>query len=545
MKNIIFFVAGSLFITYVSAQNVAVRYTDKPDSIATHKVVLDSLSKIISWITPQSKAYDQFLRKRWDFIKTKVPNSPGPPPRSLYPQYYFYCGFWFRNEVLEPDQWMNDVAEKIPNWFESARLYYQYTGDTTVMTIVKDLIDYSLSHGIGADTFAWPDLPYTTTNAGDTLFRGFTSAKRFLLHEIQVDHAGEIGLTYFKLYQYTGDEKYKTAALKVANTLLSKIRTGSAEASPWPYLVVMNTGEVISEYGANWTGCYDLFDHLIKTGTGNVKAYKDANEKVKEFLLQYPMKTGYWTDGHTDNDIRSNTYKSNLSASNIKLYMFDHPEFDPAFKTDIPKLIKWSEDNFVFRCEPGEPATQWGANLLGEQDTVLIKMDYQTARYAAECARWYAFSGDESYKEKAYRSLNWVTYCSDSNGQAVESPLSKPFLASNWWSDEYGEGPRMFYHVFAAIPEWAPPAENHILYSTGVLRKVSYQTKRLEYTPADTNGNEFLRLTFRPIRITVNGAMLRADSRGEGYTLKMLSNGDYSFAIRRMHSGKVVIEGGK
>jgi hypothetical protein len=307
----------------------------------------------------------------------------------------------------------------------------------------------------------------------------------------------------------------------------------------------MNTGEVVSEYGANWTGCYDLLDNLIRANIGNVEAYRDAFKKVQDFIFQYPIKTGYWTDGHTDNDIRSHTYKSNLSASNLKLYMFDHPEFDPAWKADIPKLIKWSEDNFVNRCEPGEPATQWGANLLGEQDTVLIKMDYQTARYGAECARWYALSGDESFKEKAFRSLNWVTYCNDSTGQAVESPVSKPLIASNWYSDEYGECPRMFYHAFAAIPEWAPPEENHILYSVAVLTKVVYGDKKVEYSATDNSGVEYLRIAFKPTKITLNGIKLslNSDLNQAGYTLRDLGNDDFAVNIKRMKRGNILVSG--
>ena len=158
-----------------------------------HPVKLDKQSKILSWIEPQSKAYDQFLHQRWDFIKTKVPYSPGPAPRSLYPQYYFYCGFWMRNGKMDPDLWMNDVGEKIPNWFESARLYAAYAGDPSVMEIIEKLADYAISHGTSPSDFNWPNFPYTTTNAGDTLFRGFTTAKRFVLHEIQVDHAGDLG----------------------------------------------------------------------------------------------------------------------------------------------------------------------------------------------------------------------------------------------------------------------------------------------------------------------------------------------------------------
>lgn len=511
------------------------------DVFNTHKVILDSQNKIIPWFGPAEKAYDHFLRLRWDFIKTKAPNSPGPPPRSSYPQYYFYCAYRDRNGTLEPDPWMNDVGEKIPNWFESARLYYAYTGDASVMAIVRKLIDYAIEHGTSPSSFAWPNFPYTTTNAGDLEFRGFTSGKRLVLHEIQVDHAGEMGLTYYRMYLFTGDRKYLAASLRVADILASKARTGNADRSVWPYRVVMDTGKITAEYGANWIGCYTLLDSLIKANLGNPKAYEDARSKARDFILQYPMKTGYWTDGHSDTNVNSNIYKSNLSASNATLYMLDHPEFDPQWKIDVPKLIRWTEDNFVFRCAPGEPATQWGANIVGEQDGFLPKMDYQTARYAAACARWYAVSGDEACKEKAYRSLNWVTYCNTSEGQAFESPVSKDI--SNWWSDCYGECPRMFYPAFAAIPEWAPPGEDHILYSEGVLKDVSYNAKNVQYTATDPAGSEYLRLNFRPATIQVNGAglSLNSDPKKEGYALRGLRNGDYAVTITRTRSGRVEI----
>ena len=507
----------------------------------THPVLLDSQAKIVPRISPPSRAYDVFLRQRWNFIKHHVPLSPGPPPRSRYPQYYFYCAYRPKDGELQPDLWMNDVGEKIPNWFESARLYYAYTGDTSVMNIVEKLINYSIDHGTTPATFSWPEFPHTTTNAGDTLFRGFTSAKRFSLHEIQVDHASEMGLAFYRLYLYTGKEKYKTAALNVANTLAKKVRRGTATRSPWPYLVIMDTGEITSEYGANWTGAYTLLSALIEANTGDVDAYKKACGYVKDFLLRYPLRTGYWTDGHSDNAVKSNTYKSNLSASNFKLFLFDFPQFDPNRERDIPKLIQWTEENFVDRSAPGEPGHMWGANIVGEQDDFLFKMDYQTARYAAECARWYAISGDESYREKAFRALNWVTYCSDSSGMAFESPLSKGI--SSWWSDCYGEGPRMFYHAFAGIPEWAPAGEDHILYSETVLKNVTYRPQEVRYTATDPDGIEYLRLSFRPAVIAVNGKNInvRRDLLEEGYNVRALGGGDFAVTVRRMSQGQVVI----
>ena len=439
--------------------------------------------------------------------------------------------------------WMNDVGEKIPNWFESARLYYAYTGDSSVMTIIRDFVDYEMEHGISPAHFSWPNFPYTTTNAGDTLFRGFTSANRFSLHEIQVDHAGEIGLTYYRMYQYSGNKKYLNAALNVANVLASKVRVGSATHSPWPYLVNMETGKVTCEYGANWSGCYTLLDQLARAGIGNVAAYRDACKKVKDFVLEFPMKTGYWTDGHSDVPVRSNTYKSNLSASNWKLFMLDYPEFNDNWKADIPKLIAWTEKYFVHRGDSSEPGTLWGANIVGEQDDFLFKMGYQTARYGAETARWYAISGDNAYKEKAYRSLNWVTYCSDSNGMAFESPLSNNI--SNWWSDCYGECPRMFYHALAAVPEWAPPGENHILYSKDVLTNVVYSGKSVEYTATGNNGIETFRLNFKPSTVTVDGKKLRQRSSADGsyYQTRKLPGGGYALEIFRKTDGKIVVSG--
>lgn len=538
------FLGGALAIglAFAAILRIGLSLVFAEDVFNGHKVVLDNQNKIIPWSVPVESAYDHFLRLRWNFIKTKVPNCPGPPPRSSYPQYYFYCAFRDKNGTLEPDTWMNDVGEKIPNWFESGRLYYAYTGDATVMTIVKNLLDYTIDHGTSPATFAWPNFPYTTTNAGDMEFRGFTSGKRLVLHEVQVDHAGDMGLAYYRLYLYSGDKKYLTAAINVASTLASKVRTGTSTQSVWPYRVVMDTGKITAEYGANWTPSYLLLDYLIRAKLGNVKAYENARAKARDFILQFPLKTGYWTDGHTDTDVNSFTYKSNMSASNATLCMFDHPELDPDWRTDVPKLIKWTEDNFVFRCAPGEPATQWGANIVGEQDGFLPKMDYQTARYAAECARWYAVSGDAAYKEKAYRSLNWVTYCNKSDGQAFESPVSKDI--SNWWSDCYGEGPRMFYQAFAGVPEWAPPGENHILYSAGVLKDVSYATTKIQYTPTDGAGTEYLRLAFLPTSITVNGVKLslRSKLNSEGYAVRNLGNRDYAVNIRRMRAGKVVIQ---
>jgi hypothetical protein len=178
-----------------------------------------------------------------------------------------------------------------------------------------------------------------------------------------------------------------------------------------------------------------------------------------------------------------------------------------------------------------------------EQDVFPYKMDYQTARYAAECARWYAASGDESYKEKAYRSLNFVTYCSDPDGKAYESILSNGI--SNWWSDCYGEGPRMFYRAFAAIPAWSPPGEDHILYSESILKDVRYKQKTVSYATEEETAIDYLHLGFKPSSVTLNGKELaeKNPTALQGYLLKAIGHGDFSLQIHRQEKGRVLISG--
>ena len=342
---------------------------------------------------------------------------------------------------------------------------------------------------------------------------------------------------------FTEKKKYLDAAISVADVLAQNARTGTTEKSVWPYRVVTDDGKITAQYGANWTGCYMLLDDLVKANLGDVSAYKSAKEKAINFLLSYPMKTGYWSDGHSDNPINSNTYKSNMSASNMTLFLLDNPGTDSTWKTDIPALIKWTEKYFIKRSAPGEPSNMWGANIVGEQDSFNYKMDYQTARYAAECARWYAISGDEAYKEKAYRSLNWVTYCNNSLGMAFESPVSKGI--QSWWSDCYGECPRMFYQAFAGVPEFAPAHENHILYSPGILKDVRYSDHNISFVSTSPGDNVYLRLHFSPVQVTLNGMVVPYDDTQaeEGYTLKDLGDGDYSMILKTKASGKVIISG--
>jgi len=93
------------------------------------------------------------------------------------------------------------------------------------------------------------------------------------------------------------------------------------------------------------------------------------------------------------------------------------------------------------------------------------------------------------------------------------------------------------------MPEWAPPQEDRILYSDGILADVSYRARELRYTARDAQGTEYLRLSYLPSTVTLNGMPLdrQTDSSAAGWTSRDLGGGDHAVTIRRTRSGQVRI----
>ena len=114
-----------------------------------HTLLVDAQNKIIPWFTPATNAFDNYLDKCWAWAVAAPNDSHGLPISFLY------CAWNCDNPPTAMTSWENDVGEKIPNWVESARLYYQYSGDRAPLDYVKRFVDYSLDHGQTPTNHAW------------------------------------------------------------------------------------------------------------------------------------------------------------------------------------------------------------------------------------------------------------------------------------------------------------------------------------------------------------------------------------------------------
>jgi hypothetical protein len=324
--------------------------------------------------------------------------------------------------------------------------------------------------------------------------------------DCHVDLAADIGWVLYRMYQIYGDAKYRDKAIHVANVLVTNRVPGTATDSPWPYVVNSLTGANKSRYAASWDGALSLFDLLIANNHGDVAAYATARAALKNWLLTYPMQNGNWVDGHSDVGINGTNNWSTTCASDMCLYLFDNPGWDPNFRTNAFRLIQWAEDHFVNVGTPDNlPGQYHGAYVPAEQTAYLYRMGYQAARLGAQYALWYEASGNDAYKDRAYRCLAYNTYMMQANGQSSDGPTD---TVGFWWSDCYGEAPRMYYYAMGAVPEWAPPNENHLLRSSSVVKAIAYTSASITYTTWDSASTEVFRLSSVPTNVFASGVAL-------------------------------------
>jgi hypothetical protein len=490
-----------------------------------HRVVLDDQGRLLSWVTPQDRAYDRVVSLAWDFIENKVPVEPNGLK-------IYLVHSTFDPVTLRGTDWPHNPAGLYAMFVDSALAYYAYSGDKVALARVREMLDYQLAHGTTPANWEWASAPYASSEPGATDYFGADDVKyceriragagacgRGDGHlVIQPDKVGELGVGYLRFYELTGETSYRDAALACANALAAHVRAGDLTHSPWPFRVFAHTNVIREEYTAHVIASIKLFDELLRLGLGDAASYQRTRRLAWDWLMKYPLRNNLWSAYFEDVPIDTHLANWNqYSAGETARYLLQHPEADPEWKGHALGLLNWIEKTFAVDVpateryrwvqeESVQYGKQWGANAISEQAVDdMDKMGSHTSRYASVCALYYEKTGDPSFKEKAFRAFNWASYMAREDGE-VTGAMSVDEL---WYSDGYADFIRHFLAGMASVPEWSPPGENHLLRSSSVVRKVSYAARELSYTTFDEDATEVLRLGFRPTRVTAKGTALR------------------------------------
>jgi|SRR5665647_236639 len=496
-----------------------------PDTIIYHPVSVDQKGDILPWYSSNlGESYDIVLSKVWSFWKNIELDSNGM-------KYYMNHQVWRPNHDkrgLGGDQFMMALS----SW----DLYYDYTGDKSIIDNMKYMADYYLAHSLSSPDSKWPDLPFPyNTKVEASIYDGdMILGKGYL----QPDKAGSFGFELLKLYKKTGDEKYLSAAVKIANTLASKVRAGDNDNSPWPFKVNAETGETAilvdqaewhegmseelknsnpknkkSAYTTNWTGTLELFTGLIDLQKENSNAYKNAFNVTLNWLKTYPAKTNKWgpffedVPGWSDTQINGITYA---------MYIIQHPDLDPNWKETVNNIFQW-----VHKELDNKEFVKYGVTCINEQTAYRVPGNSHSSRQASVELMYWEATRDTTYTRNDIRMLNWATYMVDADG--------KNFYPRDdiWMTDGYGDYVRHYLRAMAAAPQLAPDNANHLLRTSSIVKNIDYLTSSISYTTFDNTSEELFRLISKPKMVKVNGEVLPDvnDKVSEGWIWQSLAKG--------------------
>jgi hypothetical protein len=515
-----------------------------PQTLASKRVVLDPSGKLLSWMEPQETAYSRTALTAWQFLNTRVPTEANG-----LKTYFTYPGF---SPVTQaPFQWLHHPAGLNAMLLETSLAMHAYSGDSSALALPRSLMDYQLEHGMTPSGWVWGNVPFSSSMPGETTYAG--GDDRWACEggalcgrgdgygAIEPDKVGESGLAYLRLFQATGEGRYREVAIACADALAANVRQGDEWKSPWPMRVRAETGEVREEYGANVIGPIRLFDELNRLRLGDGQAYLRARQIAWDWMMRFPMRTNHWSGYFEDIPIMSSP-DQNLNQYiplETARYLLQRPELDPQWKEHVKQLLDFTEQVFAADTTT-EKGLQWGAHVITEQLFFPYKMGSHTARYASLQALWFDRTGEAPAREKAFRSFNWATYMNDGTGLVSTWDGD----GDTWFTDGYGDYIRHYLSGMAAVPEWAPPGENHLLGTSSVVKNISYGAEEISYSTFEANATEVLRLDSRPGRVLAGGRELQQvrDLKEEGYTLRALGTDDYELRVHHVDSGDVTID---
>ena len=536
MKNMLLYFSCCIFSYACPAQY-------KVDSMCGAKVNLDKNGKLLARYQPgvPGASYAMAVKLAVDFWKS-CPNSS----TNKLPLYITHCSI-YRDEKygFVGSSWPHNPICVNAGMVQSLAIdWYNYSGDTSMIAIARKGLDHQLEFGTTPANWIWANVPYASSDAGEIIYDGASRFDTAVTEEnmgrgdgsfsLEVDKIGDMGIAYLKFYQITGEQKYLNAAINCADALAKHIRVGTnnvngiewknlAVTSPWPFRVKAETGEVQEQYTSHVVDNLRLLDELvriknnIRLSVEKISAYTNASKIVWAWLYsaEGPIKTSIWK-GYFE-DIRwdpINLNRVNNSPMEFARYLIKNPANDNHINTTVPALIWWVKNTF------GEH----GMNAINEQTGCYQPMGSHTARYASICAMWYERTGDKWFKEEAYRYFNHATYMVELDGVVQ---VGHNWGGEIWFSDGYTDYIRHFMEGIAAIPEWAPAGENHLLRSSSVIKKIQYGTKQISFTTFDNLSKEVLRLNKKPLAVLVNNKLMKylKNDSADGYTWLPLQSG--------------------
>ena len=469
-----------------------------------HDVKTDASGAIVPWYSDKaSVAYDHDVRLLWKFWQEMRTCGPGIP-------YYLQHQVWKEKEDDPRGLGGDQINMAIDSW----NLLYGYLGDSALHENMVMMANFWLDHGMSGPNLLYANMPYPyNLNGCSGQFDGDMRAGAGYL---QPDKAGTFGANLVLLYKLTGNQRYLTAAIKIANTLTSTITPGDADHSPWGFRVNAVTGKpsegtrdgkrVTASYTSNWTPTLRLFDELRALHKGNGESYRRTAVLVEEWLKQYAIPAT--KPGPFFEDVPTEDYSdTEINADTLAAYILEHPKWGSESKAQALKLLEWTETrlgNHNFAALRVTP--------INEQTRYEQPGNSHTSRHAWVRLLYCEVTNECTDREEQVRRLNWATYSVNDDGR------NRYPNDDIWLTDGYGDYVRHYLRAMASMPALAPDDQNHLLRTTSVVQEIKYAADSISYRKFDTDSEERFKLG-GGVPLRVRGGRFTWNPEGKVLTL--------------------------
>lgn len=232
------------------------------------------------------------------------------------------------------------------------------------------------------------------------------TAKAFR-NQLMTIYPAKTASVYLDLYEATGDNSFKEAALKIARTY-QKIQESSGT---WK-LKLWTDGSPVTDNDCIPIGIINFLDRLqSKYG---VTEYADTRERAYDWIINNPLKTYNWS-GQFEDIAPLEPYK-NLSkdeASAFAVYLFQNMNQKEEYRSVADDLLRYCEDQFVIWESP-MPQKQYNVNewmtpCVLEQYSCYEPINASVANMMEAYMEGYKATKNEVYKAKMIELANAVT----------------------------------------------------------------------------------------------------------------------------------------
>jgi hypothetical protein len=522
-----------------------------------HDAVQDQYEVIAPWYKGQNGQFDFRVRVAAETIK-RYPWANRDRAVMAAPEYVFN-GHWNIDSegkiTIPPEKdWANgDLAQRAAYIISSMLEYYRYSGDPAGFRSIALTIDYLLDHCQTDARQGWPNILISVPTMGIPYGNCRLGPSEDLVSgngKIQLDIAAELGIQMIRAYEVMGDVRWYNAAKHWAD-LLAENRRKVPGASPW--------GRYADKFGgAGMNGIQTggvatilwFLDEMIRSGyLGRDNSLVDARDEGRLYLRDTLLPA--WTINDTWGrhfwdweDPVQTLYPTDF----VSMYLMDHQEYFPNWQNDVRNILGL---NLLHTSVDPKSAgdTYSGAWAYPESSGCCGRsLSYSPQELARSFARYGVEADSEWGREIARRSELLTTYDGQENGQAIDGIDGAPFVDGDWFKIAHPMALDYVLKTMGWLPEvMGPNRENHIMRSSGVVKRVTYGAGEIHYSTFDApaNSSEVLRIAFSPKTITADGKVLeqQATLSGNGYTIQPLRGGDAIVHIRHDGATEIVIRG--